>query len=273
MQTIRAAAVAAAAAIAAAGCYFGDDDSGGGGDGGPADGADPDAAPPPERRSVNFVLAESGASSVTSNAEFNREGEPSGTCLVEHIGPCVVEDACMPEAGALPQAGTITITGDITSIVMTPSGEGRYPMGSAGGPMWSAGAAVRFQASGGDVPAFDETVTGAGTITLTEPAIAGSLVIARDQPLHVAWTGGDESSVLIAFVYMDAGGQGTMRCTYDGVDGQADIPVEALEQLPAGGSGSFVATGENRRTVRIGDAFDTRLIARAAFQRFTAMFL
>lgn len=146
----------------------------------------PDAAPdaPPAIRSDGFiVLAEEAVDGADVDAVFAANTP---------FGPPIDSNGMCTSYGALPDegysAGTITITGTTVPITMTPEGTAPGVSYQEGGTIpddvFAPGATISVQASGGDLAAFNATVTAPAAFTGYTPPTT----ISRTTGTMLNWT-------------------------------------------------------------------------------------
>lgn len=247
----------------------GDDDGGAVGDGGQVgdSGAEADApidAAGPRRVADSVVFVQRANS---PQIRFSDDPEGPASCLSEPVAGCEIQ-TCSTEAVPLPRpdAGQVTVTpaggGQETYL---PDAMGEYPAGAA--VTWEDGEEVAIAAEGAEVPAFQVDLTGPGDVTsVLAPGFPGP-IIRRDQALLVEWTGA-ESFVGVA-IRCPVSEPVQVRCPLpDGTTGQ--VPVAALQRLPACGGASFSVFTEHRQVVEPGPGWAIRVATRGAIVSTTA---
>ncbi len=233
------------------------------GDGGAEADAPIDAAGP--RRvadSVVFVQRD-----TSPQIRFSDDPDGPASCLSEPVAGCEIQ-TCSTEVVPLPRpdAGQVTVTpagGGEQSYL--PDAMGEYSPGAA--VTWEDGDEVAIEAEGAEVPAFRVDLTGPGDVTsVVAPAFPGP-VIQRDQALLVEWTGA-ESFVGVA-IRCPVEESVQVRCPLpDGTTGQ--VPVAALQRLPACAGATFTVFTEHRQVVEPGPDFAIRVATRGAIVSTTA---
>jgi hypothetical protein len=190
---------------------------------------------------------------------------PPGVCGLATIGPCTVAStscALPPPPCASPQAGPLSLTGpSLPSAQLAPNPDGTYTtneiLATNSVPFFAAGDALMVSAAGGDVPAFQATVSGPSCLALTAPAIpAGgtSYAIPTAQDLAVAWTGGQpDATVGVDLIWRSTVGTvAYASCTFPASDGQGTIPKEALASFVAGPGGFLTVYQQKSATTQAG---------------------
>src|SRR5262245_55788118 len=248
------------AAALAAGC--GSDDDGLAGDGGAVggDGAagDVDAAGP--RRIADSVVFIQRAGAVA--IRFSDQPDGVGSCFSEPVAGCEFQ-TCMPGVAAPPHpdAGLVSVTPETSAgQSYLPDDSGVYP----GSPpvSWEDGEAIAIEADGSEVPAFRVDATGPGDVaTVVSPPFPNP-IIPRDEALLVEWTG-TESFVAIAISCQVAPDFFQLRCPFP--DGStAEVPVVALQRLPACAMANLFVFTEDRQVVEPGPEWPVRVGVRGA---------
>jgi hypothetical protein len=242
-----------------------DDDAGGDagrvGDGAPrADGAGVDAAGP--RRIADSVLFIQRGGAVA--IRFSDQPDGIGSCFSEPVAGCEFQ-TCMPGIAAPPHpdAGLVSVTPETSAgQSYLPDDDGVYPASPA--VSWEDGEAVAIEADGGEVPSFRVDATGPGDVeTVVSPAFPNP-TIPRDQALLVEWTGA-ESFVAIALSCQVAPDFFQLRCPFP--DGStAEVPVVALQRLPACAMANLFVFTEDRQVIEPGPEWPVRVGVRGAIR-------
>jgi hypothetical protein len=140
-------------------------------------------------------------------------------------------------AGQRPQAGTITVsigdTGRSQSLV--PDANGNYATKSVAANFLSGGELLDVSATGGDAPAFHQTVENPLALLLSEPAMpdGGGLTVSRAQDLKLVWTRGTADGAFLVEGSSVSGGTITqIDCTAPADVGTMTIPAATLGKLP-----------------------------------------
>jgi len=264
----------------------------GGMDSGPDDDGGVDAGPPVERTGTVVASQTPMTTPETSPFSFSASFEETtdggdADCTSSEADPCritectvevpmamdggVPMDAGMDagpmdagptaDAGAMeaPNAGIISLSGGAMDLVLSPMADGTYDSRTGTGLLWNEGDALVFNGAGDAVPAFTETLTGPGLVTVSAPSfMSPPLSVDRTTTLSLTWSGGSmpgEVHVLLTGSEMT---DGTMRsvtvdCAYDGASGAGDVPAEALGALPSGAGGSLAVGTAAQTTVDAGD--------------------
>ncbi len=259
-------------ALAGAACVAcgGDDDGGADGDGGLVDGggspggdAALDAAGP--RRVADSVIFVQRGQSV--QIRFSDDPDGAASCMSEPVAGCEIQ-TCSTETVVPPRpdAGLVSITpsgGGGQSYL--PDDSGIYPATPV--VSWEDDEEVTVDAAGGEVPAFSVDLVGPGDVaTVVSPAFPDP-VIPRDQALLVEWTGA-ESFVGIA-IRCPVAEPVQVRCPFpDGTTGQ--VPVAALQRLPACTGASLSVFTEDRHVIEPGPEWPVRVGLRGAIRATTA---
>lgn len=161
---------------------------------------------------------------------------------------------CVTTPPAAVSAGAITITGAAQPIMLMPAADKTYNTYMVATPLFAGGETITFAAAGGDVPAFDKTITAPTKTTITAPAEPPSsspyLAIARASDFTVSWTGGGSGQVQIVL----SSPQGDLRlfCRFDASAGTGKVPSGALLKLPSG-TGSFAMASIAQTVHEAGD--------------------
>ena len=262
----RLAVVLAVAAVLAAACGSDDDggagdDGGATGDGAPrADAADIDAAGP--RRIADSVIFIQRAGQAT--IRFSDQPDGIGSCYSEPVAGCEFQ-TCMPGVAAPPHpdAGVVSVT-PATSAGQSylPDDGGVYP--ATPSVTWEDGESVLIEAVGAEVPAFQVDLTGPGDVATVVSPPYPNPAIPRDQALLVEWTGA-ESFVAIALSCSVAPDFFQLRCPFpDGTT--AEVPVVALQRLPACAMGNLYVFTEDRRVIEPSADWPIRVSTRGAIR-------
>jgi hypothetical protein len=245
----------------------GGDDDAPVGDGGPgSDAADVpgiDAAGP--RRMADSVVFIPRAQSVQIRFSDDREGPAS--CLAEPVAGCEIQ-TCSTEliTGSRPDAGLVSVTPAVAvGQSYAPDASGTYPTGP--GVTWEDGEEVAVDAAGGAIAAFAVSATGPGDVTSVVAPVFPAPVIRRDEALLVEWTG-TESFVAIA-IRCAEGEPVQVRCPLpEGTTGQ--VPVAALQRLPACANATLNVFTEDRHVVEAEPAGPIRIVLRGLIHTTTA---
>jgi len=244
----------------------GSDDDAPVGDGGPgsADAEVADDAAGPRRMADSVVFIENSAQ-VTIRFSQDREGPAS--CLSEPVAGCEVQ-TCSNELITTPRpdAGQVSVTPAASAAQSwVPDASGTYPTQPF--VTWTEGEEVAVEAAGGEIAAFSIDATGPGNvISVVAPVFPGP-VIRRDQSLLVEWTGA-ESFVAIAIRCPD-GEPVQVRCPLpDGTTGE--VPVAALQRLPACASATLNVFTEDRQVIDEGPEGPIRIGLRGLIHTTTA---
>jgi hypothetical protein len=170
---------------------------------------------------------------------------PPSPCTSIAYGPCNVTEcplgdgAAVPSVWTEPHAGSITASGGDAGFSMTinPDANGQYVPPLPKGPSLSGGELLEFKATGGDVPAFDETVENPLVFLLSEPALpdgGAPLSVGRSQDLKLVWTRGIPDGLFL----VQASGRNaatasvTFACSVTADKGTMTIPSAALSRMP-----------------------------------------
>ncbi len=153
-------------------------------------------------------------------------------------------DAGTPTA---PHAGQIDVSGAMVELTISPGMDGTYPPATGTAQLYAGGESLNVIAAGGDVPAFEATVTAPGSVDVTSPSLTGGLLmIDRSMDFPVAWTEGMAvGNVIVRFsgfeMMSDGGSRNvSLGCSFEGSSGMGTVPASALGNLPGGGaSGAF----------------------------------
>jgi len=188
-----------------------------------------------------------------ASASFSDTPNTTPGCTTTNVDPCTITvcDTTLQGGGAdagdggtlpPPNAGKITITGGLHSIDLTVDVTTHdYPSVSDTTSLFHAGDTLTYQAAGGDVPQFQDTVTAPESIVLSAPPIPLGIVMnfALDNPPQFVWSNGGASKVRITLFQPSTSISQQVLCEYDASSGVASIPVAALAGL---GKGQQIAT-------------------------------
>ena len=198
---------------------------------------------------------------------FSDDPEGPASCLSEPVAGCEIQ-TCSTEVVPLPRpdAGRVTVTpagGGEQSYL--PDAMGEYPLGAA--VAWEDGEEVAIEAEGAEVPAFRVDLTGPGDVTSVVAPAFPDPIIQRDQALLVEWTG-TEAFVGVA-IRCPVEEPVQVRCPLpDGTTGQ--VPVAALQRLPACAGATFSVFTEHRQVVEPGPGWAIRVATRGQISSTTA---
>ncbi len=174
------------------------------------------------------------------------QSETEGECVFYQCGASPQVDAGAPlDAGTVPpHAGVITVSGARipAGTTLVPGADGKYPVLSRSMlDAWSGGEALAVSAAGGNVPAFDGTVSApAPGIALTAPVLAPpqKAEVDRSRGLTVSWSGGGAGTLTVsATAAVQGGGSALVTCRFDAAKGTGQMPTKLLSKLPAGDGG------------------------------------
>ncbi len=260
-------AVLLAVAVALAAACGSDDDGAAGGDGGGSgdsapsgDGADIDAAGPRRIADSVIFIQRGGIATI----RFSDDPDGVGSCFSEPVAGCELQ-TCMPGVAEPPHpdAGLVSVTpADSAGQSYLPDDSGVYPTAPA--VTWTDGESVVIEAVGAEVPAFQVELSGPGDVaTVVSPPLTNP-TIPRDQALLVEWTGA-ESFVAIALSCTVAPDFFQLRCPFpDGTTAQ--VPVVALQRLPACAMANLYVFTEDRRVIEPDAAWPIRVATRGAIR-------
>jgi hypothetical protein len=195
---------------------------------------------------------------VTSDAGPSPEldgGKPPD-CEPVAIGPCVVTSCVQGtpigggDARSVSPAGEITITDTTTGKSQNfTAGSGGYEYKGQAPIPAKAGDTVTFTATGGEAPAFTQTLVTPQPITpvpfacqdAAVDAASSACSIARSRDLTVTWSGGDQGDAVITLSAFGAGCnnaqscpplQSTAVCKFAVAVGTGTIPAGVLARFP-----------------------------------------
>jgi len=162
------------------------------------------------------------------------------------FGPCHVLTASgSATSNPILTAGTVTITGGMQPVTLMPGNNGYYPFGQGTiGRLWNGGEVLTMSATGDPkgVPAFSGTVVAPTHITLVAPVFTnGNVDVPRDQPFHLAWTGGTVGTIWFNMSGPIPDGPSDTYCEFPAAAGEATISQDLIGQLPAGWASVHVA--------------------------------
>jgi hypothetical protein len=213
-------------------------------------------------------IATTTVATCTVGASFwTSTGAPS-TCSTKEIGPCSVvtcQAASTPDGGIPrpPNAGEIKITGGTDPFDLTVDGTtGNYSPLAVYKTVFLGGEQVVFDAAGGDVPKFSDSVTAPKAAVLISPELprTGALVVDRAHPPSFAWTNGD-SQVLLQLGQTSGQLSRVVACIFDGAGGTGAVPAEALAHFTAG-SGFVSLVSRSQKIIQV-DNWNIALLANA----------
>jgi hypothetical protein len=224
-------------------------------DGAPADAARADAGAGDGAARLGFVTLSSDQSPARARAVATfLEGGPAFLCSEQVSGACTLY-RCMPRPGAggapAPTAGVIRITGTTAPLALTPAPDGFYEVMVLQSSLWMGGETITASAAGDRVPAFSDTLTTPGRITLTAPAVpAGDYRIDRGRDLALTWSGGAAEEVIVT-IGLNTSDPFELECTFPAAGGAGTIPAAGLSLLPAG-DGYYSALTRKRKRLSAG---------------------
>jgi hypothetical protein len=195
--------------------------------------------------------------------------KPTALCSYSEVGPCRI-DRCA-EAMVMVSAGTVFVSaGAKRQTASYDSSTGIYG-GDWLGELWQPGQAVRFVASGAEVPALDETVIGPAPLTLLEPAPGSTVSVSRTAPLRVRWSGATYGTAVFGISDYTSGQFTRIKCSYDPALGEAMLPAEVLTPFDASDAVTLQALSEGYKSWTSG-GWSIRVGARAEFVSATLDF-
>lgn len=214
---------------------------------------------------MQSVVTVSGTeyASYSFAAGFSR-GEIDGSgsaCDIHEDGPCRVTDCTtQPSDAGTPTyetvgAGTIQVLGANQPLSLTPDSGGSYTAITGQERLWSGGETLTVSASGGEVPAFQETLFAATPVTLSSPSLPAPgtpMTLSTSGPLHVAWSGGMGGTVTAMLTRSITGATTRsvmLMCTFPATDGAGTVPASAMAAIPAGPDGTFQVLGGDTKTI------------------------
>ncbi|MBI2390899.1 MAG: hypothetical protein HYV09_15010 [Deltaproteobacteria bacterium] len=167
-------------------------------------------------------------------------------CTTRPVGGCSVTEcvAADPPAGLACQelvrttgAGSISISGGASApLSMTSDAKRGYAGFSSGGARWTPGDALTITAAGGEVPAFDATLTFPSRVEITGPAD----YVAKKNPIALDWKTGVPLSwkpgVGRVWLHLFQGDpelrkRTDIECEADATSGSYTIPSDTLVML------------------------------------------
>jgi len=185
----------------------------------------------------------------TYYASFDDPGHPAApssySCTSTTDGPCGVSECTPIDAGSdsstvkKPQAGTISVSsGDAgLSETLVPDANGSYAAKSPMRTKLLGDELLDFSATGGEVPAFHETVQYPLVFLLNEPALpdGGALMVSRAQDLKLVWARGIADGTFL--VQASSGNlsatTASLHCSVAADAGTLTIPAAALSKIGA----------------------------------------
>lgn len=189
----------------------------------------------------NWVAVSNGIGRSGGNARFET-GFCPGTVYKsfcrQTIGACeVIVREVSPDQPGAPcnimnhSAGTITVSGGTHPVTLVPA----YDYQESPMSLWNGGETLRFDATGGDIPAFSGTLVAPNRITLTNVLA----VVDRSRDLVLAWTGGGSGQLsLNASVKTGPMSDVVLTCQLAASAGRGTIAAELLSRFPAGVEGA-----------------------------------
>jgi hypothetical protein len=189
------------------------------------------------------------SSNATYYASFGDPAHPQApsayACTGTNYGPCNVSECTVGDAGTdpamakKPQAGTIAVSsGDAGfSETLVPDANGNYMSKSLMRTPLTGGELLDFSATGGEVPAFHETVENPLVFLLSEPGLpdAGTLIVSRANDLKLVWARGiAEGTFLLQANSGNLNGATVgLNCSVAADVGTMTIPAAALSKIGA----------------------------------------
>jgi hypothetical protein len=196
----------------------------------------------------------------TVNAGFYAMAPPDmPACTRVAEGDCYVTQCDFDPSTPIyyPHAGTINVTSAEVGFTaqLTPAADGAYGevAGAWGQTRFLGQETLQFVASGGQVPAFQQTMTYPLLLELSSPAApGGQLQVARAQGLTLSWNRGVEG-VELRFVTVLAGSPagGTLDCEVPSVLGSVYIPPTLLQLV--GPNALVKPISAAVQTIQVGD--------------------
>lgn len=161
-------------------------------------------------------------------------------CSRDVQGECTVL-SCPTTASTLASAGTLAIDGAAQPVSLAPNDDNSYTNLTSDAPLYAGGETLAFSASGGDVPAFSETVTAPGKARITSPAKPDDyLDVDKTTGLRVEWTGGGAGFLQLA-LFAGTTTSLSVACRFPIAAGSGIVPPATLSALPAGQGGFTMA--------------------------------
>jgi hypothetical protein len=216
---------------------------------------------------------------LRATASFREASESGSRCTTDSIGACRVTDCPalqtgpdggIPDGGTdagtpdFPHAGQIDITGvGVRSVTLQPDGDGSYPPVSEADLLWNdENQQVEFEAEGGDVPAFSDTMQGPLSVTANVPFNSSDIRIKTDEASTISWQGSAVGSVVASLRWSGSqpGRSVTAVCSFTPSENEGRLPVDALSRFAdaVGDTGTLTLEGENRMRKTVQDPGEGR---------------
>ena len=215
---------------------------------------------------MQSVVTVSGTeyASYSFAAGFSRgELDANGSaCDIHDDGPCRITDCTTePSDAGTPtyetvSAGTVQVMGANQPLSLTPDASGTYDAITGQERLWSGGGTLTISASGGAVPAFQDTLFAAAPVNLTSPSLPApgspQITMSTSGPLNVAWNGGMGGTVTAMLTRSITGATTRtvmLMCTFPATDGAGIVPASAMAAIPPGPDGTFQVMGGDTKTI------------------------
>jgi len=201
---------------------------------------------------LGFVTLSSDATPPRAlvNAAFFSDG-PAFDCTETKLGACSYF-ACSSRTlpATTPHAGQISVAGASAPVTLAPTTDGFYDGSTIQQSLWTGAEVLTISATGGEIPAFSETLIAPRRATVSAPSFAASpWVLDRAQPLALAFGGTDSESLVITIGSLDSGFDiAELECTFSTAAGQGTIGADALRLLPPG-MGYYEVWTENKKVL------------------------
>jgi hypothetical protein len=175
-------------------------------------------------------------SDYRAGASFVRTTAPDTSRTTKTVGPCEVEtlNASTPSEVDV-SAGTVHIEGGSAKLDLVPTASAAYDELTAASLLFAGGESLSVRADGKDVPAFTTMLVAPSKVTLSAPApTMGTLTITKSAGLTASFTGASSGKVVFYLSATTATQAYSARCKFPANATTAQIPAEALSDLPAG---------------------------------------
>jgi hypothetical protein len=198
-------------------------------------------------------------------AQFMRvTNDPENSpCEIQEQGDCRIVDCATStiDGGTMAyekvSAGPVSLAGANIPLTLTPDATGTYEVRTGQERLWTKGASLTISAQGGEVPAFQTTLTGVGSAVVSVPAAASgsTMTISTKEPLALAWSGAEGGTMTATLSRNDANKARsvTISCSFDGAKTTGTVPASVMAMIPPGPLGSLVLMGGDNRRVDVSD--------------------
>lgn len=183
--------------------------------------------------------------------------------ITEEQGCRVVEGAVAggERPAVYPTAGTVRID----SESLNPEGVEQLYTGLEvlGAPQFEAGSRLTFSASGGDVPAFADSVRLPPAFQVTSPALSDTLSIPLTEDLTTTWINGGSGTTYVSLYGLAAETYTILSCPFEATAGTGTVPASLLSKL-TGSLYAWLTIAEHKTQLISAGNFSIVLLARIA---------